>query len=120
MDRIVENIKKLRKEQGLTQQDLAEVINMHRSNYSKIEKGGRELSVSALIQLADFFNISLDELILGNNPIARDIKINDKSVIQQTKLIQELDEEDRQVVYRVIEALVSRKKFQTFFKEELE
>jgi transcriptional regulator with XRE-family HTH domain len=120
MDRIVENIKKLRTERNLTQQDIAEVINMHRSNYSKIEKGGRELSISALIQLADFFNVSLDELVLGNNPLAREIKINDKSVIQQIQLIQELDEEDRQVVYRVIEALVSKKKFRTFFKEELE
>jgi len=34
-----QNIKKIREEKGMTLQQVAELINMHRSNYSKIESG---------------------------------------------------------------------------------
>ena len=36
---IGQNIKKIREEKGLKQQQIAELIHMHRSNYSKVETG---------------------------------------------------------------------------------
>jgi transcriptional regulator with XRE-family HTH domain len=39
------------------------IIGMHRSNYSKIENGQREISLAAVDKIAGYFNISIDELI---------------------------------------------------------
>jgi len=36
---------------------------MHRSNYSKVEAGERELSVTALAKVARHFGMTLDELV---------------------------------------------------------
>lgn len=41
-------IKQIREEKGFTQQQIAELVNMHRSNYSKIESGQRDISIDAL------------------------------------------------------------------------
>jgi transcriptional regulator with XRE-family HTH domain len=58
-----ENIRKIREDKGYTQQKIADLVGMHRSNYSKIETGQRELSIGALAKVAKFFEMSLDELV---------------------------------------------------------
>ena len=40
---IGDSIKRIRENRGLTQQQVADLIGMHRSNYSKIEKGQRDI-----------------------------------------------------------------------------
>ena len=60
-----ERIRQLRIQSGYTQEKLAGVLNIDRSLLSHIEAGKRGCSVDLLIQLSDFFNVSLDLLILG-------------------------------------------------------
>ena len=60
---IGQNIKRIREEKGLTQQSIAELIAMHRSNYSKIESGQRELSIDALHKISKFFGMTIDQII---------------------------------------------------------
>ncbi|MDR3595155.1 helix-turn-helix transcriptional regulator [Clostridium sp.] len=58
-----ERIKLLRNEQGITQDQLAEYINVSRSSVNGYENGGVEPSLSVLVKLADVFNVSLDYLL---------------------------------------------------------
>ncbi|WP_460681411.1 helix-turn-helix domain-containing protein [Mucilaginibacter boryungensis] len=51
----------MREERGLTQQHIADLIGMHRSNYSKIENGQREISVTAIVKIAQHFKITIDD-----------------------------------------------------------
>lgn len=119
MEQLIENIKKLRKEKGLTQQDIADVVNMHRSNYSKVEKGERELSVNALVKLAELFGVTLDELVSSDSTVPKEIIIKDKSTLEQANLLQELNEEDKNIVFKMIEALLTKKRFINFFEQNL-
>lgn len=119
MAQLVENIKRLRTEKGLTQQDVAEIINMHRSNYSKVEKGEREISIDALVKLANFFGLTLDELVSGETSPLQEITIKDKSTLEQVNLLQELNEEDKNIVFKMIEALLTKKRFKNFFEQNL-
>ena len=66
MARIEENIINLRKQNKMTQEELAERLFVSRTSISKWEKGDRVPDVNALIKLADVFNIGTDEL-LGRN-----------------------------------------------------
>ena len=58
-------IRFLRKQNGYTQEELARLLSIDRSFLSRIESGKKGCSVDLFIQLAGFFHISLDDLILG-------------------------------------------------------
>lgn len=62
---IIGKIIELRKSKGLTQSLMAEKLGIAPNNYGKIEKGHTELSVSRLNQIADILNVSLSELLIG-------------------------------------------------------
>jgi len=113
------NIKRLREDRGIKQSEIADLIGMHRSNYSKIESGQREISVPALDKLAKYFNVSLDDLVhLGDN-IPKEVSVGDKTTVEQVKLIQELDQEEKNMVFKMIETFLTKKKFKDFFQKNV-
>ena len=57
-----EILKELRKEKGLSQQHLAEILNVSRQTISGYETGAIEPPFSTLIKLSDIYNCSLDYL----------------------------------------------------------
>lgn len=58
-----ENLKNLRKQQGLGQKDLAKILSTTIKTVSHWETGYCEPSISQLIALADYFDITIDELV---------------------------------------------------------
>lgn len=58
-----DTIKALRKERGLTQTELAEVVGFTHVAVVKWENGQREPDFSTLIKLADYFGVSVDYLL---------------------------------------------------------
>lgn len=57
-----ESLKKLRRQKGLTQEDLAEKMGMAKSSISMYETGNRKPSFEALEAFADFFNVNMNVL----------------------------------------------------------
>ncbi len=55
-------IKDLREDHDLTQTQIAKILMCDQSLYSKYERGEREIPLSLLIKLADFYDTSLDYL----------------------------------------------------------
>ena len=53
---------KLRKESGLTQQQVANIIQITLRQYQRFEKGEQKPGYDNLIKLADCFQVSLDYL----------------------------------------------------------
>lgn len=58
-----ENLKNLRKTKGITQEELAIRLNVVRQTISKWEKGLSVPDADTLIILADFFEVSVSELL---------------------------------------------------------
>lgn len=58
-------IKKLRKKKELTQEQLANKLNISTSNLGKLERGLQGLSIDLLIEISIFFDVSLDYILLG-------------------------------------------------------
>lgn len=56
-------IKLLRNEQGITQEQLGDYLNLSRSSVKGYENDGVEPSLSVLVKIADVFNVSLDYLL---------------------------------------------------------
>lgn len=58
-----ERLRQLREEKGLTQQELAEKLNIGRASISNYELGTRTPDIEVLNKLADFFGVTTDYLI---------------------------------------------------------
>ena len=56
-------IRRLRKEQGLTQQALAELSHQEPSNVSHIERGATKLSLPTIVNIANALGVSVDDLL---------------------------------------------------------
>lgn len=61
--KLAENLKLLRKSKDIGQAELAEALNVSLKTVSHWETGYTEPSVSQLIQLADYFDTTIDELV---------------------------------------------------------
>ena len=76
-----EKLQKLRKEQNLTQEELAEKLFVSRTAISKWESGRGYPSIDSLKVIAKYFNITIDELIGSEEVISlaeQDKKENNK------------------------------------------
>ena len=65
---IANRLLQLRKERGLSQEDLAERIGISRQSVSKWERAEASPDTDNLIALARLYGVSLDELLLGGEP----------------------------------------------------
>lgn len=63
MEKFHEKLKILRKKRGLTQQEVAEFLEMTQPVYQKWESGNRKPSYENLSMLACIFDVSLDYLL---------------------------------------------------------
>ena len=63
--KIGEFLKELRKEKGLTQEQLAEQFNVSRRSVSRWETGKNMPDISLLVEIAEFYDTSIPEIING-------------------------------------------------------
>ena len=74
-------IQKLRREKGLTQEKLAEQLNISTVHLAKTEAGKRSCSLDVLSNVAVFLDTSLDYLVFGKVS-DHDVRVRLDSVIQ--------------------------------------
>jgi len=58
-------LKELRKEKNLTQEDLAEQLNVSSRTISRWETGSNMPDIGMLVEIADFYDVSIPEIING-------------------------------------------------------
>lgn len=62
-------IKELREQKNVTQLKMALDLNMTQNTISRYESGARQADYSALITIADYFNVSIDYILFRtDNP----------------------------------------------------
>lgn len=65
MNEVANSIKKLRKEKQLSQEQLAEQLNVTRQAVSNWENGKTQPDIDTLTQLASYFDVSIERIIYG-------------------------------------------------------
>lgn len=60
-----ENLQKLRKGKNISQENLAEVLQVSRQTIGKWENGTTYPETECLMQISDFFGVSIDTLLKG-------------------------------------------------------
>jgi len=72
-----------------------------------------------MYKVATFFDITIDELVHQGDDIPKEISLEDKSTVEQLKLIQKLDQEEKNIIFKMIEMFLTKKKFKDFFNENI-
>jgi transcriptional regulator with XRE-family HTH domain len=67
-------IRKLRKDLGLTQENMAEYLGISQNAYSLIEQGKTKIEINRLIRIKDKLQVGLKDLVTdpGNIPFAQE------------------------------------------------
>lgn len=63
MQKIGLRLRRIRKQKGISQKELAEKIHVQRQTVSSYERGISTPDIYILIAMADYFGISMDELV---------------------------------------------------------
>ncbi len=74
--KVYKRIKDLREDRDLTQKEIAGMLGMSQTGYSKYETGENDVPTHILLKLADYYDTSVD-YILG--------RTNDKTPYKRTK-----------------------------------
>ena len=116
-----DSLKKLRESKGYTQQQMADLIHTHRSGYSKMENNQQDIPVDSLIHIAKSFGMSVDDVIYFNekNGVPNEITMDDKAALEQLQLINELEDEEKTILLKLIETFVSKKRFKDYLQKNI-
>ena len=112
------NIKRLRKKKGGSQTQLAEQIGSHLSHINRIETDKYNPSLDVVQKLASVFEVSIDDLVSDMNEDYKEVKIENKGLMERIKLIDTLDEEDRSALIRIIDSMLTKKKILSLVTKE--
>lgn len=87
-------VKKLRKEHGLTQMEVARTLNVTPGYISNVENSRTAMSLRVLCYYGDLTGITLDELVGRAVPAYRKTSLDHKI----SRMVEKLGEEDKQKV----------------------
>lgn len=113
-----EKIKKLRSERGLTQKDIANTIGISQGNYSSLENGKNEPSLSTLQALSDYYNEFIDTLVRPIRIIEEDtedtLSNSEKNLLRKFR---QLAPYDKYEIETLIELKLEKELKRNFFIE---
>lgn len=103
-----DKIKLFRTNKGLSQKEVAMSIGIDQAQYSRIESGKVEPTVSSLEKIADALGVEVAELFSKAQPA--DINSYDKNVIERLQLLDQLEETEKKSIFNIIDMAISKKR----------
>lgn len=108
--KIAENIRHIRKQHGLLQKQVAAELGIGYSNYNKLEKGYRDISLDELVRISKFYGLTIDEIVFLDQTKPLEVNIEDKPRKEQMELLEELEDEDRTIIFKVVNIMLTKKR----------
>lgn len=104
MSELGKRIQQLRKQQKLSQTELAGKINVSKSQMIRYENKGVQPPADTLNKLAEIFNTTIDFLINGNTDEKAKATLKNAELLQRFKEVESLPERERSVILEVLGA----------------
>jgi len=106
MNTISDRVTQIRKQKGLTQNELAERVGISKAQMSRYIAKGVQPPANVLAKMADELGVSMDYLLNGNTDDKAASSLSHAEVIQQYKEVDQLPTEERKAVIKVVAALL--------------
>jgi len=103
-----ERLARLRQEKGLTQDEIADRLDVTQPVVSDYERGRLRLHGELIVQLCAILDVSADELLGIKAGARRNGAIKNRRLLRQVQAIEKLSKRDQQAVIRTIEAFISK------------
>jgi len=94
-----QRVGRVHREQGWTQERLAEAIGLQAISLSRLENGARALSLSTLARIADALEVGLGDLLDVERPLPEVDRLPGEAELLQ--LFRGLDDEKRELLLRL-------------------
>jgi transcriptional regulator with XRE-family HTH domain len=101
-------ISHLRREQGITQAQLADILEVSQQTVFAYEAGERRVSLSLLPLLAKTLGVSIEGLVGTEKPVAGKKQHPSPVLLRQLELIQQLPKEHQRFITWLITTLVKQ------------
>ena len=106
METIAERLVRLRKERGISQEEMAERLGLSQPNVSGYERGALRLHGELIIKLADILDVSTDE-ILGRAPRPRSNgATKNRRILRRLEQLGRLPDRDQQAILRTLDVFL--------------
>lgn len=112
MSTLGDRIKLKRKELSMSQSDLADQVGISYAQIGRYETKDVQPPAKTLTIIADVLGVSPDFLLYGSTDEKAKTRLSDPELINQFKAIEAMDEDDRNVVKKLIDAFITKKQVQ--------
>jgi transcriptional regulator with XRE-family HTH domain len=102
---ISDNIKRLRELKNLSQKEVALSVGIPQGQYSRIENGKVEPTISTLEKFAKMFQVSISELFKSNQ-LEEQLNL---PLMEKIKMMDKLDTDEKEALLKIIDAMISKK-----------
>jgi transcriptional regulator with XRE-family HTH domain len=113
-------IKELRKEKGLSQGELGKLADVHEKLLSKYEHERIVPTADTLKKLSQALQVSADYLIFENIPREGKVELKDLELFTMFKKAEDLEQDERETIKKVIDAMIVKNKVEKVIKPELQ
>ena len=100
----------LRKQKNFSQSDLAKAVGITYAQIGRYETKGTQPSAEVLKKIADALDTTTDYLMYGDKDEKAMSSLNDAELLQQFKAVDSMDNEDKQVIKKLIDAFITKSK----------
>jgi transcriptional regulator with XRE-family HTH domain len=116
--KLSEKIRKLRKGKKLSQVELAAQAGINSNHLSRLERGIFQPSSDVLKRLAQALDVSVDHLLSDEDMEATEVRIENRSLTERVKLIEQLQPDDQEAVMRVIDSMLTKERMRRLLDEQ--
>ena len=95
----------LRTEKGLSQRELARIMNVSQGTYNNWENSNTQPSIEQLIALANFFEVSVDFLIGRTDDVGNTVQLSNRPNSSADKLLNSVDTETQEAIITILKKL---------------
>jgi transcriptional regulator with XRE-family HTH domain len=103
-------ILELRKKKNLSQTDLATAVGVSYAQIGRYETKSTQPPAEVLKKIADALDTTVDFLVSGDTDQKAMSALKDSELLQQFRAVEQMSEEDRSVVKKLIDAFVTKSK----------
>ena len=100
----------LRKRKNLSQTDLANAVGISYAQIGRYETKDTQPPAEVIKKIADTLDTTVDYLISGDTDEKAKSALKDSELLKQFKAVEQMNDEDRTVVKRLIDAFITKGK----------
>ncbi len=112
------NLAKLRKEKGLTQEELVKISGVAISQIRRYETDKSTPSLDAIIKLVSALSVSIDEMVFDKTIGVAQNKIIDRELLEQFESISRMSEDEKYVVKKMLEGIIVKHQVEKVLKPQ--